>query len=298
MNRVPNRVPHPIPYQGSKRALAADIIAFFPEDTRRLIEPFAGSAAVSLAAAYYGDTKKFLIADANEALIDLWREIIYRPNAIAEAYAALWQAQQGQERSYYDTIRAEFNRTHRPDYFLYLLARCVKASVRYNPRGEFNQSPDNRRKGAKPATMRTRILRASQLLGGKTELMCADYRETLSHVRPRDMIYMDPPYRGVCVGKDKRYMGTPSFDDAAFANALGELSDSGIRFIVSYDGRTGDKTYGKPLPESLGLTRLEVNAGRSSQATLLGRRADTFESLYMPSYLLPNPRQYALPMSG
>ncbi len=43
--------PHPIPYQGSKRRLAAAILAHAPSGVRRLIEPFAGSAAISLAAA-------------------------------------------------------------------------------------------------------------------------------------------------------------------------------------------------------------------------------------------------------
>jgi DNA adenine methylase len=291
-----SKVPHPIPYQGSKRTLAARIISHIPGDSKRLIEPFAGSAAVSLAAAYYGRSREFLIADANEALVDLWREIIHRPTIISDAYTALWQAQLGQERSFYDIVRAKFNQTHQPDHFLYLLARCVKGSVRYNPQGEFNQSPDNRRKGTRPATMRARILRASQLLKGKTELMCADYRNTLSHTESSDIVYMDPPYRGVCVGRDKRYMGTLSFDEAAFVGVLGKLADSSIRFIVSYDGRTGEKTYGKPLPDSLGLTRLELNAGRSSQATLLGRDAHTVESLYISSYLMSSACQHAFPI--
>ena len=45
--------PHPIPYQGSKRRLAAAILAHAPS-CARLIEPFAGSAAISLAAAARG----------------------------------------------------------------------------------------------------------------------------------------------------------------------------------------------------------------------------------------------------
>ena len=44
-------VPHPIPYQGSKRNLAPIILSYFPPRFRRLVEPFAGSAAVSLAVA-------------------------------------------------------------------------------------------------------------------------------------------------------------------------------------------------------------------------------------------------------
>ncbi len=90
-------VPHPMPYQGSKRSLAPDIIAYFPRDADRLIEPFSGSAAVTLAAAYHRKVKEFLLSDTNQALINLWYEIIHRPQAIADAYKELWQAQQGQE---------------------------------------------------------------------------------------------------------------------------------------------------------------------------------------------------------
>jgi DNA adenine methylase len=65
-------------------------------------------------------------------------------------------------------VRAEFNKTKRPDYLLYLLARCVKASVRYNANGDFNQSPDNRRLGRNPQQMMDDILFVSKLLFGKT----------------------------------------------------------------------------------------------------------------------------------
>ena len=44
----------------------------------------------------------------------------------------------------------EWGETGKPDLLLYLLARCVKAAVRYNASGEFNQSPDNRRRGMPP----------------------------------------------------------------------------------------------------------------------------------------------------
>lgn len=279
-------IPHPIPYQGSKRALAPVIIGYFPADAERLIEPFAGSAAVSLAASHYRKVRRFLINDINQALVNLWDQIIHKPEEIISSYERLWQVQQGQERHFYDVVRAEFNKTQRPDYFLYLLARCVKASVRYNPDGEFNQSPDNRRKGAHPSAMRARVMGASRLLNGKTELACADYKQVLSEATPSDIVYMDPPYAGVCSGKDRRYLGALSFDTKEFVNELYTLNARGISFILSYDGRTGEKTFGHLLPASLDLTRLEVNAGRSSQATLLGRVAETVESLYLSPALM------------
>jgi len=277
-------VPHPIPYQGSKRALASAIISAFPEHIDTLYEPFAGSAAVSLACAYRGKANHFVLSDLHKPLITLWDEIIHRPDGIADAYKKLWEAQSGRERDFYDYVRLQFNKTHRPDYFLYLLARCVKASVRYNSDGEFNQSPDNRRRGTQPDTMREHIIGASRLLAGKTSLASADYRQIIRDAHPNDLVYMDPPYQGVSNNRDPRYIGGLLFSD--FVEALDMLNKKDVPFIVSYDGRTGSKQYGKPLPSFLNLMRIEIDAGRSSQATLLGRNANTFESLYLSPALI------------
>jgi len=272
-------VPHPIPYQGSKRNLAPIILSYFPSHASRLVEPFSGSAAISLATAYRRLADRFLINDAHTPIIDLWREIIDRPEELAAKYRRIWQAQLGQERAYYDIVRKKFNETRKPEYFLYLLARCVKAAIRYNGDGEFNNSPDNRRKGAHPDTMRERIVGASVLLQGRTEVSDLDYREVLAECDSSDLIYMDPPYQGVCNNRDSRYC--PRIDHREFSAALAALNDKACMFLVSYDGRTGDKTYGEPLPRTLELVHIEVHAGRSSQATLLGRDRDTYESLYL-----------------
>jgi site-specific DNA-adenine methylase len=42
-------VPQPFQYQGSKRALAPLILQYLPISTTRLVEPFCGSAALSIA---------------------------------------------------------------------------------------------------------------------------------------------------------------------------------------------------------------------------------------------------------
>lgn len=287
-------IPHPIPYQGSKRGLARSILLHFPPDCERLIEPFAGSAAVSLAAAYYHKAKSFVLNDINKPLMSLWEEIINRPEDIAKEYRDLWYAQQGQERKFYDFAREQFNKTQSPSHLLYLLARCVKASIRYNSNGDFNQSPDNRRRGAHPKTMRANILAASRLLRGKSSLKSSDYREIIVVATTSDMVYLDPPYQGVCENRDRRYIGSVSFDQ--FVEALEFLDKRGIPFIVSYDGRTGQKRFGKPLPDSLRLTHLEVEGGRSSQATLLGRSAKTIESLYLSPALVARIAKVSLPM--
>ena len=282
-------LPHPIPYQGSKRLVAREIVAYFPGDVDTLIEPFAGSAAVTILAAASGLAKRFAISDSNAPLMALWDEIVSRPDALASAYAALWTEQEGDERAFYDRIRAEFNRSHRPDHLLYLLARCVKASVRYNAFGEFNQSPDNRRKGTRPCAMERHIHRTARLLAGRTHLKTGDFRDALSTAAPADLIYMDPPYQGVVAGRDRRYWGNLSY--AEFVEALAALNESGLSYIVSYDGRNGLRSYGEALPASLRLRHLSLSAGRSSQATLLGRNQQTIESLYLSSALVARLRK-------
>ncbi len=237
-----------------------------------------------MAAAGESLASEFVLNDFNKPLIDLWDEIINHPARIASGYTELWNAQDGRERVYYDFVRDEFNKTKHPHYLLYLLARCVKAAVRYNSNGEFNQSPDNRRRGAHPQTIKKHIFGASSLLRGKTKCLSLDYREALRHIGTRDLVYLDPPYQGVCGKRDPRYLQSVAFD--AFVKTLGELNSEGISFIVSYDGRTGDKIFGNALPSFLNLHQVEIHAGRSSQSTLLGRDENTFESLYVSPALI------------
>lgn len=243
------------------------------------MEPFAGSAAVSLAAAYREQAEAFWINDAHTPLIKLWREILRRPDALADDYEALWHDQQGRERTFFDAVRARFNADHDSADFLYLLARCVKAAIRYNGNGEFNNTPDNRRLGARPGEMRRRIMGASELLSRRTWLTSYDYKRVLGDCEDSDLIYMDPPYQGVCGDRDQRYAPKISHDE--FCDELEALNQRGLMYVVSYDGRTGDKQHGEPLPVELKLLHLEIRVGRSTQATLLGRACVTYESLYV-----------------
>lgn len=289
--------------------IAQQILRHFPQQVDTLVEPFAGSAAISIAAAYHGKAKRFLLNDLNKPLMELIKNIINTPHEIGDAYTELWEAQLGQERAYYDFIRDEFNKTHKPDHFLYLLARCVKASVRYNANGEFNQSPDNRRKGRRPASMRQEIMAVSHLLQDKTIVTSGDYRDILGTLSASDLLYMDPPYQGTSQNKDPRYYRGVALDE--LVEFLMELNRQNISYLLSYDGRTGKKTYGAELPTNLNLHKFEIYAGRSSQSTLLGGDSKTYESLYLspalvqrlendsagkfvPKYHSPHPEQMEL----
>jgi|GEM_PF-1771548 len=131
--------------------------------------------------------------------------------------------------------------------------------------------------------MRENIFGFSSLLKGKTVISSLDYKDVLLNVNEEDVVYIDPPYQGVCGDRDSRYFSGILYDE--FVMALAELNTRKIRYAVSYDGRTGNKTFGNRLPENLSLTLIELEAGRSSQATLLKRDAITVESLYLSPQL-------------
>lgn len=272
-------IPHPIPYQGSKRLLAGVILSFAPGGSLRLIEPFAGSAAVTLAAASRGTAQHYIIADGLEPLASLWKEILNRPESIASNYDFIWRGQEGRSAEHYLEMRDRFNQTGDPACLLYLLARCVKNAVRFNKDGQFNQSADHRRKGMHPVRMRNNIRAAAALLSGRSEVRCADFSETIEDARKDDLIYLDPPYQGVSRTRDLRYYKQVTVE--TLASQLERLNCRDICYLLSYDGSCGEKSYGMPLPAELGLKRVMIEVGISAQSTLAGRRERTVESLYL-----------------
>lgn len=277
-------VPHPFPYQGSKRKIALQILSHFPTNVNCLIEPFCGAGAVSIAAVAHGIVKKIMLNDLNEPLMALWNEILERPHELLKGYEELWHRQHQDRKKFFFQVREEFNSTHHPHHLLYLLARIVKGSVRYSSKGIFNQSADNRRSGMQPERMRKQILGVSYLLCNKTTLAANDFRQILSKAEKDDLVYMDPPYQGTSFTRDHRYCSGLSYDE--FVDALQILNKKNISYIISYDGQTGKKSYGKALPDDLSLKHLHINAGRSSQSTLLGGNHETIESLYLSSALM------------
>ncbi len=276
--------PHVLPYQGSKRKLAAKILNYFPENVGCLFEPFAGSAAVSLAAAANGLTDRIVLADKLDPLARLWSMVIENPRTLIEEYEEHWNHQHSDPRAYFAQVRDLYNRTQSPSALLYLVARCVKNSIRFNGKGEFNQGPDNRRLGLRPEKLAREVRNANIVLKGRATVISGDFRNVLRAATPNDIVYMDPPWQGTSGQRDPRYAFLLDFDE--LVDELSQLNRRRIPFILSFDGACGDRKYGQELPNHLSLERVELMAGRSSQATLLGRNEITVESLYLSEPLV------------
>lgn len=273
------RAPHVIPYQGSKRRLAEDILHFMDFEIDTLYEPFVGSGAITLAAAANQKANKFVVADKLEPLADLWRLIVDDPERLVEEYSRLWHDQLDDPASFYKEVRRDFNREQSPSSLLYLVARCVKNAIRFNGNGEFNQGPDNRRLGLKPDKLKREAALMSSLLKGRIKILGGDFRDAISKATPNDLVYMDPPWQGTSGRRDSRYAHLLDIDQ--LVEELADLNQREVPYMLSFDGACGEKSYGAELPDYLQLKKVELHAGRSSQATLLGRNDVTIESLYL-----------------
>ena len=84
------KVPHFIPYQGSKRKLAGVICQYLPEKIGTFYEPFVGSGAMSLAIAAKGRAERLVLGDSYKPLVSLWEELLRSPESLAEGYRTLW----------------------------------------------------------------------------------------------------------------------------------------------------------------------------------------------------------------
>jgi DNA adenine methylase len=287
-NIVNGIAPHIVQYQGSKRILAPQILQYMPKSFNRMLEPFSGMAAMTVAVACERRASRYHINDLNGPLVALLDAVVNNPQKLIDAYKILWDEQfvysDGHIQHFYK-IREDFNSGNKnPERMLYLLARCVKGAVRYGNDGKFNQSPDNRRHGTSPVNIAKNAMAISSLLRGKVSFSASDYREVFDMAKVGDIVYMDPPYQGVTNVRDKRYFSGVPFDE--FVSAIDSLNKRGIDFLISYDGECGGKEYGQELPKELGCKKILLNAGLSSQALLLGKKQITFEALYIGRGLL------------
>jgi DNA adenine methylase len=106
------KTPHIVQYQGSKRLLASQILAYMPQSFNRLVEPFSGMAAISIAAAQEQRVDRFVVNDINEPIVKLLRAAVETPSELIRRYTDTWNEQfefaDGHIQHFY-YIREKFN---------------------------------------------------------------------------------------------------------------------------------------------------------------------------------------------
>jgi DNA adenine methylase len=263
-----------IKWPGSKRSIAQILSKLWPvtQAGARYFEPFVGGGSMlplrPVAEAVAGDSIK--------ELIELWREIRDRPHEVIKHYTHLWHERQSEGHQVFYRVRERFNKEKNPLDLFFLSRTCVNGLIRFNAGGEFNNSLHHTRPGIHPDRLSEIVHCWSRILPG-IEFLACDYRVTLGSARPRDLVFLDPPY----AGNRGRYRAE-SFDFKDFYRELERLNSIEARWILTLDGKAGARVYDERIPASLYRTCVSLGTGNSPFTRLMRSSLDgVVESVYL-----------------
>lgn len=175
-------------WAGNKFAIIQRIKDVLPAGNR-LIEPFAGSAAVFLNT----DFSEAILSDINPDLINLYQHLKDEGDAFIDYCAKFFVPEVNNAEQYYE-FRQAFNGA--PDarmkaaLFLYFNRHGYNGLCRYNNKGEFNVPFG---KYTKPYFPREEMQAFHEKIQG-AQLLHQDFISSMEMARPGDVIYCDPPY--------------------------------------------------------------------------------------------------------
>lgn len=182
-----NRRPF-LKWAGNKYRCLNTILKSFP-DAKRLIEPFAGSAAVFLNTHY----NAYILGEENKDLIDLYSYLQTEGEPFIHYCKALFIPENNNEATYY-ALRKQFNESTdsriRAALFLYLNRHGYNGLCRYNLKGIYNVPFGRYTKPYFPYQEMQHFIKKIQ----HVKLIHCDFRETFKHVGHNDLVYCDPPY--------------------------------------------------------------------------------------------------------
>ena len=267
-----------IKWSGSKRSQSEDIVNKFPKEINTYYEPFVGGASI-LRQLIHSNIRvnKYICSDINNDLISLWNKIKEEPKFLIEEYTRMWNELNQDEdlerkKQYYYSVRRRFNESKQPQDFLFISRTTTNGLIRYNQKGEFNNSFHVTRKGIEPKRLEKILLEWSELLNkNNVEFINRSYID----IEPQegDFVYLDPPYAGT----KGMYYGTIDYEEL-----WRWLKNIKCGFALSFDGTCGseDRTY--DVPKNIYDKHEYIYSGCSSFKRLKEQKVEYVkESLYL-----------------
>jgi DNA adenine methylase len=252
-----------IKWPGSKRSVAALIAGILPRGGT-YFEPFLGGGAVLA----LRPAKRAIAGDVVPELLSLWELIRDCPKLVIEAYALRWRRLQEEGHTAFYEIRDGFNVSRDPNDLLFLSRTCVNGLIRFNRRGDFNNSLHHTRPGIAPKRLAA-IVKDWSLRTQDVVFQLADYRVTLSDAAPGDVAFLDPPYAGT----RGRYHPI-DFDLEVMFEELERLNEVGVKWVLTLDGEAGERRYYQEVPPELYRFQMSVPTGRSPFTRLMKSSLD------------------------
>ncbi len=198
---------------------------------KRLIEPFAGSAAVFLNTDY----DQYIINDNNPDLIHLFNLLKQDGAAFIKKCRYYFTPRFNNEEQYY-TLRKKFNNTKdtykRAILFVYLNRHGYNGLCRYNLKGGYNV-PFGRYKS--PYFPEKEMLIFHQK-AQKAHFVLSSFEEVIQLAEKGDVIYCDPPYVPLSSSANFTSYSAGGFNmekQQQLADIASEVANKGIPILIS-----------------------------------------------------------------
>lgn len=217
-------------WAGNKYRCLNDILPTLPK-ANRLMEPFAGSAAVFLNADY----DQYTLGEENKDLIALYTHLQKEGDQFIQyCYRFFTDANNCAERYY--ALRSQFNQSRntrlRAALFLYLNRHGYNGLCRYNQSGGYNVPFGRYHKPYFPRLEMQHFHQKSQ----RAEFVHNDFRQTFKRAQPGDLIYCDPPYAPLPQSSNFTSYINKTFaeeEQITLAKLAMECATQGITVIIS-----------------------------------------------------------------
>lgn len=219
-----------VKWPGNKTRIVNQIQRLLPHG-KRLIEPFAGSAAVFLNTSYEDN----IVNDLNADLINMYVVLKQLGPAFMDMCRALFSSHSNTPETYY-SLRDEFNQTsdsvRKAALFLYLNRHGYNGLVRYNADGGYNVPFGRYKQPYFPFQELQHFYLKSQV----ATFMTLDFEAVMRLAVPGDVIYCDPPYVPLSTTANFTNYSAGGFglsEHIRLANVAQELARCGIPVLIS-----------------------------------------------------------------
>lgn len=250
-------------WAGNKYRCIDQILVSLPKSSR-LIEPFTGSGALFM----NSDYPKYLLAEQNNDLINLYNRLKQEGNLFIDYCAPYFTGQHNNESDFYQ-FRELFNQSNqtnptrlRAALFLYLNRHGYNGLCRYNHSGKFNVPFGRYKKPYFPSKEMLTFHQQSQ----KADFLQADFRKTFELAKPDDVIYCDPPYVPLSPSAYFSAYTNKNFseiDQIALAKLAIEQANKGIPVVIS----NHDTEFTRDLYQQATISSFSVQRLISCKAT-------------------------------
>ncbi|HOP75427.1 MAG TPA: Dam family site-specific DNA-(adenine-N6)-methyltransferase [Bacillota bacterium] len=217
-------------WAGGKYRLTKRINEKLPPGNR-LLEPFAGSCAVSLNADY----PDYWLNDINPDLINLYQTLQQHGWPFIEVCRQYFIPANNTPEKYYE-LRDRFNRETDPvikaALFLYLNRHGYNGLSRYNQKGHFNVPFGRFKKPYFPETELHYFYKKFR----HAQFTAVDFEEIILSAQPGDVIYCDPPYAPINQTSNFTSYSAGGFNQAEqlrLANVAAIAASKGVTVVIS-----------------------------------------------------------------